>query len=342
MQFYPIARGPDAFQQSLTSEQIQAVCEQAFGEGTGAVTVHELGGGEFNNVYLLRFSGGGPEQRATLRVAPPPERVVPWHEEHLMRREHAIQPYFAAIAPLLPRTLVADFTRTVIPRDYLFQTVMPGEPWSDRDGKLAPEQEEPLWRELARIARTIYSVEGETFGHPYPGRQHPTWSATVLDWLERCARDAEREGLDAGQIRGVRDTACARAELLDEIERPQLCHGDLWSFNVLIDRNGYLTGDPPRISAVLDYDRAYWGDPMADWTFHLLPRRASPRVQAIFWDEYGRPADTPSARLRTLIYDGLNIGNALSHAARRGNTRLAATAQAMMEQVVAGLRDFAG
>lgn len=330
MHFLPIERHPDEFQQGLTPEHIQAVCDRAFGPAQ-IEAARELGGGEFNCVYLVRMAGREP---VILRVAPPPERFVPWHEEELMRREHAIAPYFAPIAPLLPRTLAADFTRELIPRDYLFQTAMPGEPWKDRDNDLTPEQEEPLWRELARIARTIHAVEGEAFGHPHPGRQYASWSATVLDWLERCAGDAEREGLDAAPIRAVREIASAHAELLDEIERPRLCHGDLWSFNTLIDRQT----DPPRISAVLDYDRAYWGDPMADWTFHLLPRRASTRVQAIFWDEYGPPDDSPSARKRTLIYDGLHAGNTLSYAARRGNARLAGKAGTMLAEIIASLR----
>jgi len=156
----------------------------------------------------------------------------------------------------------------------------------------------------------------------------------VLDWLERCAQAAEREGLDAALIRAVLDVAAAHTPLLDEIERPRLAHGDLWNFNALIDR----TADLPRISAVLDYDRAYWGDPLADWTFHLLPRRASPRVQAIFWDEYGAPDASPSTRFRTLVYDGLHVGNALSYAARRKLDGLGAKAHVMLEEIVAELR----
>jgi len=168
-QFVPITRGSDKFQQSLIVAQIQAVCERAFGS-VPLESVRELGGGEFNCVYRIRLSGREP---VVLRVAPPPERFVPWHEEHLMRREHAIQPYFAAIAPLLPRTLVADFTRQVIGRDYLFQTDMTGDVWSDRNSDLTPEQDEPLWRELARISKSIHGVAGETFGHPLRGGSSP-------------------------------------------------------------------------------------------------------------------------------------------------------------------------
>lgn len=56
---------------------------------------------------------------------------------------------------------------------------------------------------------------------------------------------------------------------------------------------------------MLDYDRASWGDPLADWTFHLLPRRAAPNVRALFWQEYGIPEQTARARFRALVYEGM-------------------------------------
>ena len=71
-------------------------------------------------------------------------------------------------------------------------------------------------------------------------------------------------------------------------------------------------GGPPHISAILDYDRAAWGDPRACWLFHLLPRKASPRVNAVFWKAYGAVDDGPEARFRSRVYDGLHAGNVLS------------------------------
>ncbi len=146
--------------------------------------------------------------------------------------------------------------------------------WRD---ELTATQEDALWRELARIAGAISTVEGEAFGHPYPGRQFASWSATVLAWLERTARDAERAAVDANDIWAIRAIAAAHTVLLDEIARPRLCPGDLWTFNVLIDRSAA----PPRITAVLDNDGYYWGDPLASWTMHLLPRRASAHPAAL-------------------------------------------------------------
>jgi hypothetical protein len=102
----------------VVSEHIQAMCEPAFGQGVVIHSVRELGGGQFNNTYLLDLAEHAP---MVLRVAPAPERAVFWHERFLMRRELAMQPFLAPIAPLLPTILMSDFTHQVLTRDYLFQ-----------------------------------------------------------------------------------------------------------------------------------------------------------------------------------------------------------------------------
>jgi aminoglycoside phosphotransferase (APT) family kinase protein len=326
---------PGDLYRPLTPGQIGALCARAFGDDARPAAVHELGGGEYNTVYRIRLAGRRDD--VVLRVAPPAEARVPWHEERLMRREHAIAPYFAPIAPLLPRTLAVDFTHQLIARDYLFQTCMPGLQWSRIEDQFSPDETAALWRQLAGVARTIHSVRGEAFGLPAPGRRFAAWSLTVLDWLERCIQDAVDAGLDASEIRAIRDIARAHAHLLDEIAEPRLMHGDLWTFNVLVAR----TATGPRITAVLDHDRASWGDPFAEWTFHLLPRRATPAVQAIFWDAYGRPAPTPAVRFRQQVYEGLHAGNALTDAARRNHRDVVDKARAILRGAGAALQAVA-
>lgn len=136
-EFSAIARDPGAFQQPLTLDQIRAVCLRAF-DSDALLSVRELGGGSFNTVYLVRVAEREP---VILRIAPPPECAVPWHEHALMRREHSIQPYLAPIAPLLPQTLLADFTHQVLPRDYLFQTFRAGERWDQIAATLTDAEE---------------------------------------------------------------------------------------------------------------------------------------------------------------------------------------------------------
>lgn len=334
MRFHSLEHGPGDLREPLTLDQIVAICERAFGSAASVESAAELDGGEFNSTYRLCFHGASRADGAKsviLRVAPTPARYVPWHEEALMRREHTVAPYFAPIASRMPRTLFADFTHQIVPCDYVFLTDMPGDCWRDAQAELSPDEDEVLWRELARIARAIHGVEGVAFGKPYPGQQFETWSAAILAWLELTARDVERAGLDTADVRTLLAHTYKHTDLLDEVRTPRLLHGDLWPFNVLIERGG---ADGPRITAVLDADRAVWGDPLYEWMFHLLGRRASERVRAIFWDAYGRPAETPDLRFRQQVYDGLHVANVLAEVARRGRHEQIAQVSGVLREAV--------
>jgi aminoglycoside phosphotransferase (APT) family kinase protein len=314
MQYTIVHRDPQAFQQPVAPDLIRAMCERAFGQGAPINSVRELDGGQFNNTYLINLADRDP---VILRVAPPPERAVSWHERFLMRRELAMQPFLAPIASLLPTILMSDFTHQVIERDYLFQRWMPGELWWDVEGDLTPEEHDDLWRQFGRLVQAISSVLGESFGLVQYGPQYPTWSLTLLDWLERTIADAVTNSLDAALLCRLCDLARDHTDILDEIRCPRLLHGDLWLFNLLIER----TREGPRIVGVLDADRGSWGDPLADWTFFLLSRRASAQEQALFWQGYGQPLTGPAAVFRAQVYQGLHQGKILSVARRDGNER---------------------
>ena len=104
------------------------MCERAFGNRAQIESTAELGGGTFNTEYLLTFTDGS---KAVLRVAPPETANTAREDTFLMRSEHAMQPFFAPIAALIPQTLLVDFTRQLIDRDYMFQTFVEGERWDD-------------------------------------------------------------------------------------------------------------------------------------------------------------------------------------------------------------------
>jgi aminoglycoside phosphotransferase (APT) family kinase protein len=277
------------------------MCQRAFGEDIQIESAKELGGGLYNNTYLVHIVGMQP---VILRVSPHLARQFRM-EKNLMRNEYASLPFLAPIASLLPQILMVDFTHQILERDYLFQTYMEGEQWAQIMHMLTPQENKVLWRQLGSITKKIHAVQGDHFGNAALHSSFLSWSLAVMDWLTTITRDLEEVRLDATGMRSLLNITQANQRILDEITQPQLLHGDLWTVNILVKRgeNG------PRIVAVLDSDRTSWGDPMADWTMFLLHRNTGTEVDA-FWETYGQPEKSLEAQLRRLIYQGRYIGGA--------------------------------
>lgn len=229
MKFRPIERAADAFQQSVTPDQIDAMCRRAFGSSVHVVSAVELGNGMYNNTYRVEIGENSP---VILRVAPEPARQYRIERE-LMRNEHASVPFLAPIAPMIPRMLAADFTHEIIGRDYLFQTMLDGVPAQEGIGHYPRPQWAYFFRQMGEIARSIHAVQGEHFG-PVTGPWFDTWSDAVIAFLADLAADLDDAGLDSADVRQVAAAAHEHEAVLDEVTEPRLLHGDLWTVNVMI------------------------------------------------------------------------------------------------------------
>jgi hypothetical protein len=75
---------PDRLPAKLTRDQVTALCQRGFGEAVKLASEKELGGGTFNEAYLVELTD---KTRSVLRVAPPPTAEVFWGDVALMRRE---------------------------------------------------------------------------------------------------------------------------------------------------------------------------------------------------------------------------------------------------------------
>jgi aminoglycoside phosphotransferase (APT) family kinase protein len=315
VRFESITRPDGAFQQSLTAEQLRAVCRRGFGrEPESAV---ELGGGSFNTTYRVEF-----DEAVILRVAPAWSYRI---ERNFMRHEHASLPFFAPIADLMPRTLFVDFTRDLIPRDYTFQTMLGGVGGADGFRELADKKD--FFRQLGEIVRTVHGVRGDRFGRP-AGPTFATWSECVLSTVDDTVADLRDASLDDSDLREVATLAAKNAAVLDEVTEPRLLHGDLWVPNVRL-RDGRIVG-------VFDHDRASWGDPAADWSIYEASRRPGTDRDA-FWDTYGRPDDSPDAVWRANLYRAVHIGAVRIERHRLGLDDKIAASYEDMAQVLAEL-----
>ncbi|MGI8868957.1 MAG: phosphotransferase family protein [Mycobacteriales bacterium] len=291
MHYQPIERAPGAFQEPLSVEAIKRISARAFGATSRVESVAELPWGSYNSAYRIDLASA---DTVVLRVAPAPERQFRV-ERSLLRNEYTAAPHLAPLGDLLPRSLFADFTRQVINRDYLMQTLLPGVPAPEGMRRYERSQWSAFFRQVGGVTRKLHEVRGPGFGF-VAGPWFETWSAALIDYFRTAAGDIADAGQDAYDVHELAATTERLRGELDEITEPRLLHGDGWTANFLVDP---ATPDLT-LTGICDWDRARWGDPMADWAIQrALLRPGSERDT--FWDGYGQPR-TVASGVRQLIY----------------------------------------
>jgi aminoglycoside phosphotransferase (APT) family kinase protein len=137
----------------------------------------------------------------------------------------------------------------------LLMAALDGEPWWSIREQVTPEQHSALRRLLGEFTARLHTIEGEAFGYPQaPGGD--TWRGAFLAMVDAVLADADRFGVALPD--GLHAWFQDRSGPLDDVTTPVLVHFDLWQANI------FVSLDPPRLVGVIDPERAFWGDPLAD------------------------------------------------------------------------------
>lgn len=281
MRFQDLQRRTDVLQAPLDDDRLRDLCQRTLGPAAQLLQHEHVRSGRFNTTHRLHFADRPP---LILRLAPPPGADLFRHEAGLLQRECAIQPLLAKLGPVFPRVVAADHGCSWLPRPYVLQNCLDGELWSEVAPGLSVEDTASLWRQFGYYVRRIHGIAGPGYGFPAGPARHPGYSA----WLEHLAADltldlADR-GLSVDGLPAFRELLARGRALTDQADPPRLVHGDLWPRNILVTRHAgeWL------ISGILDAERAFWGEPAAEWIFAFLD------IPEDFWRTYGR-SFTPAA-----------------------------------------------
>ena len=275
---------------------MQAWVEELLADaGLGAsVSVLELGGGTFNTVLRVSTRDGD----VIVKVA---------RDFTLMSYEHGIM----ATEALYYR-LAAEHGVTSVPqalhygqcdgRDALVLSVCPGRPWPELADKLDRGMRAALRAEVGRELAALHRITGPGYG--YPARPlSPTWRLAFLGMIGAVLDDARRFNTP---LPGGTDRVAALVDraspVLDEVTAPALVHFDLWDGNILVDRVD--DGSLPRLGGLIDAERAFWGDPIAEVASLRLFGDIEPDAALLegYRGAGGRLVLDESVRLRLLLY----------------------------------------
>jgi aminoglycoside phosphotransferase (APT) family kinase protein len=254
----------------LSRDELHAMVREAFGSGAEVAAWSELPEGTYNAAYAVALSN--PELDLVLKVAPDPTLKLLTYEVDLMRTEAHFYRRAAAVAVPVPEVVFADFSRRLLATDYVFLSRLPGSSLRTLRDRMSLEELGEVRTELAKLAARLHTVTGTAFGYPLRSSRswQPTWRASFSAMVDDLVSDAVRLGSELpARPEGIAALLHRHDDTLDDVERPALVHFDLWDGNVFVDR---APGGRWRITGLIDGERAFFGDPVAEFVSLALYR----------------------------------------------------------------------
>ena len=252
-----------------------------------------LNGGLFNTTYLLDTQDCG---KVVLRAGPVNRHLLIPFEHRMMAAEAQVYELLAAHGVPASEVLAMDLSRSVLDRDLMFVRYLPSRAMSQC--VLSAPDRARICREIGAATAKMHSIPSVRFGRVANGMDgigYDRWSGCLYGELLDWERVGVPSGLfTAGEHGEIRRLFREAAPCLDEITEPRLVHTDLWLGNILVRTDA----ERPEFGAIIDADRAFWGDPMYEfssirWAYG----------EPTFWEGYGEaPAQDRNARLRRAVY----------------------------------------
>lgn len=253
----------------------------------------ELGHGWFNVAYRIGLRDG---RQVVLKIAPPPGVSVMTYEHNLMATEVAALELVQASTDVpVPAVDHFDQACDLCDAPWFFMPFIDADNFGilAEEGNLTPEQADSLNEQLGAANSELNTIVGPHFGR-LSGPGSPSWREAFGGMIADVLADGERGGLDLGwDYALVRAVIADHLPLLDAVTEPRFVEWDLWNGNTMV-RDG-------RIVAIIDHERAFYGDPLIEAGFTALDLPAFGDPSA-FIRGYGRATLTEDERRRRRLY----------------------------------------
>ena len=270
----------------LCADQIRSLVKIHFGESCEVDNITELKGGMFNAIYRMDRIHEG--DRIVLKVGVIPGTPLLTYERDVMPTEVECFRLVAEQTTVpVPKILAFDFSKQHIPSNYFFMTALEGVPLSRVSGKMPSEQLNRIKAELADYLAQMHQIEGPYYGYftNDPKQQYPTWREGFTHMFDQILRDCQTHQVRLPYER-IRRAFERTAGYLEEVSAPALVEYDCHEGNIFVKR----TDATYHIEGILDLERAFWGDPLADFPAAFV-FTDDIRKESAFLDAYLKASD---------------------------------------------------
>lgn len=246
-------------------------------EFAGIDSIQRLGGGQSNPTYILQADG----RACVMRCKPAPAaQLLP--SAHAIEREFRVMRALAGSAVPVPRMYCLCEDESVIGRAFFLMEYIPGRiVWDQALPGMTPMQRRAHYAEMMRVLAALHTVEPAAAGLASFGRPEGYFARQIARWSKQYM---------ATQLTPV-PAMDALIEWLPHhtpsTEETALVHGDFRIDNLVFHP------DEPRVLAVLDWELATLGHPLADLSYHCLswhlPRAEMNGLSGVDCAELGIP-----------------------------------------------------
>ncbi|WP_288295644.1 phosphotransferase family protein [uncultured Bifidobacterium sp.] len=245
----------------LDEATIRTLVREQFGRECRVTGITELEGGMFNAIYRIKCTAF--DRDIVLKVGVRPGIPLLTYERDIMPVEvEAYRLISERTTVPVPQVLAHDFSKTLIDANYFFMTALDGVPLSKASRRMSPENLAQVKVKLAEYLVQLHGITNTYFGYPTddPTLRYATWHEAFLGMFEQLLRDARDHGIRLPFL-SIERALERHGDLLDALERPCLVDFDCHEGNVFVRRSGAGYA----IEGILDFERMFWGDPIADF-----------------------------------------------------------------------------
>ncbi len=218
----------------------------------GPVAVSQFKGGQSNPTYLIET----PLRRYVLRRKPP-GKLLP--SAHAVDREHRIISALYAQAFPVPEPVLYCADETVVGTPFFVMSCVDGRVfWEPQMPASDPAERAQVYDAMNATIARLHSFEPAAIGLGDYGRGENYVARQVDRWSKQYR---------ASETRKIEEMERLIAWLpahLPPPQPPRVVHGDYRLDNMI------LAPDAPTVSAVLDWELSTLGDPLADFSYHLM------------------------------------------------------------------------
>ena len=221
-------------------------------------SIRQFQGGQSNPTYLVE----GIESSCVLRKQPPGVLLV---SAHAVDREFMIIQAMASTPVPVPRAYALCEDTAVLGASFYAMEFVPGRVLTDpKLANSAPNDRTPIYIELAQTLAAIHAVDWRAGSLKDFGKAENYLARQVKRWSRQFATS----GIESRDMSELNQWVEAHIPASDAIgEECTVVHGDYRLGNAIYDETS------PRLLAVLDWELATIGHPLADLSYNCLAWR---------------------------------------------------------------------